>query len=193
MPADYDDGPSMLCTLCKKHKETSLRTVWLTIPCKLLRKDKIREHKQSVCHRDAVKAEAMAVAAKRSCGIRACMEEQIMLQQQAVRGALKSLYWLAKQGIPHHTKFGSFIELEKSLGCLYLNELEVGRNACFTSHPMIDDFLVVLSDCVERDIFLWIKESPAVNILSDESPHISNLKQLVVFVHFLVQGKSQII
>ena len=146
-----------------------------------------------MCHRDAVKAEAMVVAAKNTGAIHAWMEEQITLQQQAVRGALKSVYWLAKQEIAHHTKFGSLIELEKSLGCSYLNELEVGRNACYTSHPMIDDFLAVLSDCVERDIFLWIKESPAVNILSDELPDTSNLKQLVVFVRFLVQGKSQII
>ena len=114
----------------------------------------------------------------------------ITLQQQAVCGTLKSLYWLSKQEIAHHTKFGSLIELEKSLGCLYLNELEVGRNACYTSYRMIDDFLAVLSDCVERDILLWIKESPAVSILCDELTDTSNLKQLVVFVRFLVKGKS---
>ena len=34
-----------------------------------------------------MKAEAMAVAAKRLGGICACMEEQITLQQQAVCGA----------------------------------------------------------------------------------------------------------
>ena len=54
---------------------------------------------------------------------------------------------------------------------------------------MIDDFLGVVSDCVERD--LRIKESPAVSILCDESTDTANLKQLVVFVCFLVKGKPQ--
>lgn len=93
------------------------------------------------------------------------MEEQISLQQKAVRGAFKCLYCIAKQEIAHHTKCGSLVELGKSLGCSYFNELEVGKNACYTSHRMIDDFLAVLSDCVERDLLLRIKESPAVSIL----------------------------
>jgi len=87
VPADQEDGPSMLCMLCRKHTESSKRMVWLSIPCKLFWKDKLREHERSQCHMDAVKAEAMAVAARCSGGICACMEEQVSLQQQAVRGA----------------------------------------------------------------------------------------------------------
>ena len=123
IPEDQEDGSSMLCTLCGKHNETSKRMVWLSIPCKLLRKDKVREHERSQCHIDAVKAEALAVAARRSNGIRACMEDQVSPQRQAVRGAFKCLYWLAKQETAHHTKFSSLLELGKSLGCSYLNEL----------------------------------------------------------------------
>jgi hypothetical protein len=47
LPPDQDNGPSMLCRLCHKYNESSKRMVWLTIPCKLLRKDKLREHEQS--------------------------------------------------------------------------------------------------------------------------------------------------
>ena len=46
VPADRDDGPYMLCRLCRKHNEASKRMVWLTIPCKLLRKDNLRDHEQ---------------------------------------------------------------------------------------------------------------------------------------------------
>ena len=191
IPEDQEDGSSMLCTLCGKHDETSKRMVWLSIPCKLLRKDKVREHERSQCHIDAVKAEALAVAARRSNGIRACMEDQVSLQRQAVRGAFKCLYWLAKQETAHHTKFSSLLELGKSLGCSYLNELKVGENASYTSHHMIDEFLVVLSDCVEKDILSKVKASPSVSILCNESTDVANLKQLVVFVRFLVEGKSQ--
>ena len=62
VPADQEDRPSMLCTLCRKHNELLKRMVWLTILCKLFQKDKLREHERSRCHMDAVKAEAMAVA-----------------------------------------------------------------------------------------------------------------------------------
>ena len=72
----------MLCRLCRKHNDASKRMVWLTIPCKLLRKDKLRDHERSRCHADAVQAEAIAAAAKRSGGIAACLEEQVSLPRQ---------------------------------------------------------------------------------------------------------------
>ena len=43
---DQEDRPSMLCTL---GHESSKRMVWLTNPCKLLRKDKLLEHQWSQC------------------------------------------------------------------------------------------------------------------------------------------------
>lgn len=48
---------------------------------------------------------------------------------------------------------------------------------------MIDEFLTVLSQCVENYTLR------AVSILCDESTDIANLKQLAIFVRFLVKGK----
>ena len=48
-------------------------------------------------HHDATKAEAMAVAARRSGRIHACMEEQVSLERPAILGACKYVYWLANQ------------------------------------------------------------------------------------------------
>ena len=56
---------------------------------------------------------------------------------------------------------------------------------------MIDDFLEVLSGIVERDILAKVRASPAVGILCDESTDVSNLKQLVVYVRFLVEAKPR--
>ena len=33
IPEDQEDGPSMLCSVRRIHKESSKRTVWITIPC----------------------------------------------------------------------------------------------------------------------------------------------------------------
>ena len=186
---DQEDGQSMLCSVCAKHKESSKRMVWITVPCKFFRKDKLCEHKRSQCHVDATKAEAMAVAFGRPGGVCACIEEQVSLERQAILGEFKCVYWLAKEETAHHTMFSSLLELGKSLGCAYFNKLEVGKNASYTSHRMIDEFLLILSDCVEKDVLSKVKASPAVGILCDESTDVSNLKQLVVFVRYLIKGK----
>ena len=124
----------MLCSLYRMHNETSKRMVWISIPCRLLCKDKLREHERSQCHQDAVLAESIAVAAKHSGGIAASMEQQVSLQRQAVRGAFRCMYWLVKEELAHHAQFTSLLELVKSLDCSYLSELEVGQNAKYTAH-----------------------------------------------------------
>ena len=51
--------------------------VWLTIPCKLLRKDKLLEYQRwaVTVQADVVQVEAMAAAARHSGGISATVEE----------------------------------------------------------------------------------------------------------------------
>lgn len=192
VPDDDDgNGPAMYCELCQKHNTSVRNTVWVNIPCRLFRRDKIRDHEASQRHTDSLVTESHAVAAKRSGGIRAAIEKQVSLKRQAVLGALKCLYWLAKEESAHHTKFESLLELGKSLGCTYLSELDNGKNAHYTSHRIIDEFLSALSSCVEDDLLSKIRSSPVISILCDESTDVSNLKQLVVFCRFLAAGKPQ--
>ena len=186
---DGEDGPSMLCRLCRKHNEASKRMVWISVPSRLFRKDKLRQHERSQSHEDALRAESVAAAAQRSGGIAASMEQQISLQRQAVKGALRCMYWLLKEEVAHHTKFTSLLELVKSMGCSYLSELEVGQNTRYTSHRMVDEFNVVLSDCVEQQLLSKVRASPAIGILCDESTDSGNIKQPVVFVRYLFKDK----
>ena len=79
----------------------------------------------------------------------------------------------------------------KSLGCSYLSELEIAKNATYSSHRIIDEFLDVLSICVENDILCLISDTPVVGLLCDESTDTSNLKQLVIFIRILVEGQAQ--
>ena len=100
------------------------------------------------------------------------------------------MYWLAKEETAHHTKFSSLLHFAKSLGCTYFFELEIAQNTNYTSHRMIDEFVTIHSDCVEQDLLSKAKASAALGILCDESTDIANLKQLVVFIRFLVKGVS---
>ncbi len=47
---------------------------------------------------------------------------------------------------------------------------------------MIDEFLTVLSSCVEDAILNEVHNSSTVSILCDESTDVGNLKQMVIFV-----------
>ena len=104
---------------------------------------------------------------------------------------MKCLYWLAKEETAHHKKFSSLLELGKLLGCDYFSELEVSKHKNYTSRRIINEFLVVLSDLVEQDILSKVAVSPAVGILCDESTDVSNLKQLAVYVCFVLNCKAK--
>ena len=60
---------------------------------------------------DAAQVEAIAIAARHSGGVCSVMEDQVCLQHQAVKGALKCTYWLAKEEIAHYTNFPSLCSM----------------------------------------------------------------------------------
>ena len=191
---DDTDGPSMFCSVCQRHNKSAAsksKMVWISIPCRQFRQDKLREHEKTKIHTEAMKSEALAAIARRTGGIRAALEDQVTLQRQAVKGALKCMYWLAKEEVAHHTKFNSLLELGKFLGCSYLAELQVAKNTTYTSHRMIDDFLTTLSDSLENEILSKVRNSLAMGILCDETTDVSSLKQLAVFVQYVFQGKTK--
>ena len=98
----------LLCSLCKKH-ETDQRNhagTWTTKPCTYIRCDAIERHSNSAMHREAVEKEALLKQSRRDGGIARAFEKQITLQRQAVVGAMKIIYWLAKE-VAHTTKYES--------------------------------------------------------------------------------------
>ena len=124
-----EGGQGMFCSLCRKHNQTTKQMIWIEIPCRPFRKDKLLQHQRSKCHMDSVLAESHAAASRVTGGIQAALQEQVSMQHQGVNSALKCIYWLVKEEIAHHTKFGSLLELAKSIGCPYLSELEVSKGS----------------------------------------------------------------
>ena len=189
---EYKPEHGLYCTLCKTHNlDTSMHhCTWTKEPCTQLRKDKILEHQRSQTHLRSVEAERTRVGALRSGGIAAAFEQQFSLQRQAVIGALKVVYWLVKEEMAHHTKYESLLQLAVSLGCSYINELNVGGNAHYTSHRIIDEFVEVLSDCVAEDTLSKINESSFIGLMCDESTDVGVKSQLAVFVQVVYKGES---
>ena len=63
----------------------------------------------------------MLKQSRRDGGVAGAFEKQITLQRRAVVGAMKIIYWLAKE-VAHTTKYESWLDLAIDLGCNYLKE-----------------------------------------------------------------------
>lgn len=93
----------------------------------------MKRHSKSAMHSDAVSSEKTRLASQQSGGIAQALESQVELGKAAVIGAMKSIYWLAKEDIAYTTKYVSLLNYAKCLGCEFVANLCVGRNATYTS------------------------------------------------------------
>ena len=56
----------------------------------------------------------------------------------------------------------------KSVDGSYISELEVGANAKYTSHRMIDEFVSVLSDSLEQELLSKVRASPSIGFMRQQ-------------------------
>ena len=103
-------------------------------------------------HAQAMEREGARLSSQCSGGIRQAFSKQVVVQQKALIGTLKMVYWLAKEEVAHTTKFASLMELSINLGVDYLRELRVGRTACYTTEQIIGELLQCLSQVTEAFI-----------------------------------------
>ena len=113
----------------------------------------------------------------------------VSVQKKAISGRMRILYWLAKEEVAHFTKFDSLRQLCLDLGCNYFKELNVGGNAKYNSHQMIDEWLTILSDTIEEDLLRKIQLSPAIGLMCDESTDISVTKELILYARIIACKK----
>ena len=142
----------LLCSLCQRHgtKQCNRTGTWTDKPCTYLRKDMLQRHKTSQMHKDAEVLEAQRLASQRDGGIAQAFSARVLINRKALIGALKMMYWLAKEEIAHTTKFSSLMDLSVQLGSDYLRELNLGRNAHYTNEQTIRELLQCLSSAVEE-------------------------------------------
>ena len=115
----------MLCTLCQKHQAQSNAKnssgVWATTPCVRITHQAVVQHEGSKGHQAAV----AVVADQATCrDIITGLQEHQSLQRQAFIGALRCLYWLIKEEIPHTTKYESLLNFSREMGCSYFSHLD---------------------------------------------------------------------
>ena len=156
--AQSDDGVSaglssrdsvvgLVCTICQRHRSRQRNSAgtWTDKPCTHLRKDMLQRHQGSDMHRRAEEMETTRLASLRDGGIVRAFSARVSVQRKALVGALRIVYWLAKEEVAHTTKFKSPMDLAIELGSNYLRELHLGGNAHYTSEQAVSELLQYLS------------------------------------------------
>ena len=171
-----------------KHKtdQRNHAGTWTSKPCACIRRDIIDRHSKSVMHREAVEKEALLKQSMRDGGIARAFEKLVTAQRNAVVGAMKIIYWLAKEEVAHTTKYESLLDLAISLGCDYLKELNVADNATYRSRQIVGEFLQTISLEIEKDTLQKFGSSTYFLLMTDESTDISVLKQLVLVARYIL-------
>ena len=171
------------CSLCKQHntKQQNNAGMWTEKPCALLRRDMLQHHKESMMYQEAEMIEAARLGSQRGGGIRQAFSSRVIVQRKASIGALKLMYWLAIEEV--------FTEdLVILLGCDYLRELCLGKNAQYTSEQIISELLQCLGLVIEEKIILEMQSSDSFALMTDESTDIAVLKQLVLVGRYLTDS-----
>ncbi|KAL3064913.1 hypothetical protein OYC64_001027 [Pagothenia borchgrevinki] len=111
-------------------------------------------------------------------------EPTVVLEHEAVVGALNRLYWLIKHEITHHTNYPASLELANLLGCTYFDKLNIGYKTNYRSHRIIDE---ILATVVEQPILRAIALSKAIGLEIDETTDVSVCRQMDIHVRYLDQ------
>ena len=101
------------------------------------------------------------------------------------------MYFLNKREIPHTTNFVPLLDLAKSLGVDYLNDLYIAGNAAYRSERFIQEIVSALGEVIRRKIVTQIQESEFVVLMIDETTDVAVMKQLVLYGRFIHDGAVQ--
>ena len=187
---------SMVCTLCRKfsrrpQKCVPGKAIWVDVPCKTVRRSSLILHKDSKSHKEAVQMEVMLQASKRDGGIQRALDSVVSAQRKAFLGALKCMYFLNKREIAHTTNFVPLLNLAKSLGVQYLNDLYVGGNAAYRSERFVQEIVSALGEVIVKNITSAMQQSQFVVLMIDETTDVAVFNQLIIYGRYIHDGTVQ--
>ncbi len=135
------------------------------------------------------KAAVRLEAEQAGSGIVQTFSGAITCKMKAAIGCCKCIYWLCKNEISQTTVYPNLHQLAEDLGCEYFKALKVGRNATYTSPQIVEEFMMVINDIIEKNTLNAIKEISYFSLMANESTDVSVLKQMVLYGRAVVNGK----
>ena len=135
----------MLSTLCQKYNKSPFtRDTWNKTLCTRLRLQSISAHEHSAAHKDSMKLESETLTTR---PIESAINPRI--PAKGIEQAFISLYFLAKQRIPHTTNYEPLLDLLGLLGLNVKSKIQVAKNALYTSDKAIQEMIYIVSEVIE--------------------------------------------
>ena len=197
---EYDvDYEGAFCKLCKTYGRTLVeRTggVWTTRPFTNWKKaiEKMKAHASSDTHIKASQA-ASAHQATQHTGLviqqlQSVAEQERVLNRKAIKSFFRCAHFLARQHIPHTTNFDKLVELVVSCGGGDLKNFldRTGRNAVYTSHIAVVEFIEALGTWVEESLLKRIRHASCFSIMADECTDLATIEEMSVFCRWEEDG-----
>ena len=196
---EYDeDCEGAFCKLCRTFGKSLQRTrgVWVTKPFSNWKKaiEKMKAHEKSDVHIHASQAALAAEGALREGSILQQLQNVERQERLKNRAAIKSLihctHFLVCQHIPHTTNFDKLVDLVVSCGGkdLKLFLENAGKNATYTSHIAVVEFLQALGTWVEESTLKRLQRASYYSIMADECTDITTVEELSVFCRWEEDG-----
>lgn len=179
---------TMYCKICQKWDTKGARgsKVWNTVGCVSTRAETIQLHETSSMHMDAMNCELHSQPS-----LPELVDNVNQKEFAALIDSQKVLYFLIKHNLPHTTLFKPFIDLCIELGATNLPYLNKGKNATYTGHQVVNEFLQCQADVVEEELDK-ISKSDGFGVMLDEYTDVSARKHLALVGRYLDEGVSKL-
>ena len=118
-------------------------------------------------------------------------EEQWKKNREIILILMRSIYFLAKNRIPHSTTYKELIEFQVRNGDKLLEKYLTTSNAQYTSKSSARVLIEAFDIWFERKLMCRLQESPYFSILADECQDISTQEELSICVRWLVDRKQE--
>ena len=172
MGLDFDKEKNyMTCKIFLQAKETNAFTVGTSN----FRTSTPSRHVDSSGHKEAV------LKVNTEDSITKAIKSAVQEKEKGMDVALKTTYWLAKEGISTR-KYSSLLSLLEFLECPSVNELNCGANANYHSDVIANELQNAIAQVIREDIDNEITQSICFSLLVDESTDISVTQMLVMYI-----------
>ena len=116
--------------------------------------------------------------------------QERMRNRAAIKSLIRCTHFLARQHIAHTTNFSKLVDLVVSCGgedLKYFME-KTGRNAMYTSHVAVVEFVQALGTWVEESILKRLQQASHYSIMADECTDITTVEEMSVFCRWEEKG-----
>ena len=199
---EYDaDCEGAFCKVCKTSGKSLERTggVWITKPFTNWKKatERMKTHANSDVHSRAIQtALAYQTSLHEGSVIQQlqCLSEQERIRNRAaVKSFIRCAHFLARQHIPHTTNFDKLVDLVVSCGGEHLKQFmdRTGKNAVYTSHVAVVEFMEALGIWVEESLLKRLRQASCFSIMADECTDVSTVEEMSVFCRWEEGGSPE--